>query len=100
MSDTFSLTPLLINRAALSLKRTADISSKGSLAWNTGHFSSARFKPIFPTMVPSVVNGPSDGSTATRMDDTDHNDIPLDELAHDKPRSPTRHSFVVSQSMV
>lgn len=100
---TFSLTPLLINRAAISLKKSADIDNKGSLAWNTHHFSSARFRSNFhATASSAITTQPSDDLTATRANAGDHGDIPLDEFTHDyhvESRSPTKRSLVVSQSM-
>ena len=92
-SITISLTPILINRVVLSLKKTADDSSGGNQAWNMTHFTTIRFEPGSMTMISGTATGqPSDDPTETLLDTNDHNDIPLDELIqHEREQSPVVH---------
>ena len=83
--NAISLTPILINRAVLSIKRAADIGSKDTQAWSTVHFQSARFKQN-STVVTSETpaSQPPEESMEARVNADDHDDIPLDELAFDQ----------------
>ena len=80
-SITISLTPTLINRSALSLKRTADISSGLNQAWDTGHFSTAKFVPT-PASASSevLVARRQDNPLEIRFGTNGHGDIQLNEL--------------------
>jgi len=86
---TISLIPTLINRLVLSLKKTTDINSTVDRAWDTGHFSNARFDPMSMTTTSEAV---VDESQMESLSNTDgHNDIPLDDLIRRKrSRSPAR----------
>jgi len=74
-SITISLTPMLINRAVLSLKKAADSRNGTDQARGTRHFSAVKFEPR-----PSVASRLPDDPLETRLDIYGHNDIALDEL--------------------
>ena len=70
-----SLTPILINRAALSLKKSAD-QSQVNKPRGTEHLSSIKFKPKSTVAVSETVVGqPPDSSTGIWMGTRDHVDI-------------------------
>lgn len=75
-SIMISLTPIVINRASLSLKKKADFNGGVTRAWSTQHFGSIKFGPRTFATVPETVIGP----TEARLDTNDHNEIPLDDL--------------------
>lgn len=79
-STTISVTPTLINRVVLSLKKTAGANSRVIQPWSTGHFTSIRFEPR--SMVGSSETGGQllDDPTEARMDTDDQDDIPLGEF--------------------
>ena len=78
---TISVTPTLINRVVLSLKKTADNTGGVSQAWNTTHFATMKFEPRSMGVISGTATGqPPDDPTETRSDTNDHNDIPLDEF--------------------
>ena len=97
---TISLTPILINRVALSLKKTADNTSRVNQAWNTTHFTTIRFEPRSIMVISGITAGQrSDDLTETETlsDTNDHNDIPLDDLIqHGRAQSPARNLAVAS----
>ena len=94
---TISLTPILINRVVLSLKKTADNTSRVNQAWNTTHFTTIRFEPRVISGI-TVGQRPDDlTETETLSDTNDHYDIPLDDLIqHGRARSPARNLAVAS----
>lgn len=83
-----SLTPVLINRAALSLRKSAD-RSKVNESRKTGYLSSIRFGPKSTAAVSEIIVGqPLDSPTGTRMDTGDLIDISADVInARDLGRS-------------
>jgi hypothetical protein len=99
---TISLTPTLINRVVLSLKRAADVNSTANGAWSTEHFSNMRFEPVpMAVTLGTVVGQPPDDPTETLSDSNGHNDIPLDDLIkYARSRSPVGFLGVASQGMV
>jgi hypothetical protein len=80
MSMIISVTPVLINRVVLSLKKTADNSSGVNQAWNTTHFTTIRFEPRPMTVASGQPPGDPVGAE-TLSDANDYNDIPLDDLS-------------------
>jgi hypothetical protein len=79
---TISLTPFLINRIVLSLKKLADVGSGSGRVWSKGNFSSAEFMSgAMPGGSTTVVSRPPNGGPSEPRLGTDgHNDIPLNEL--------------------
>ena len=80
-SITISLTPILINRAVLSLKKAADVSGGINRAWGMRHFSTIRFEPgAMSVSSASVISRLPDDPLETRLYTNSHSDVPLDEL--------------------
>ena len=89
-SITISLTPILINRVALSFKKTTDESDRANQGWNTTHFTTIRFEPRMISGI--AVSQLPDDPAENLLDTNDHNDIPLDDLIQpSRPHSPAKH---------
>jgi len=77
---TISVTPTLINRVVISLKKTAD-NTGGVHQWSTMHFATTKFESRSMGVISGTAIGQSpDDPTETWSDTNDHNDIPLDEF--------------------
>ncbi|KAF9653263.1 hypothetical protein BDM02DRAFT_3182802 [Thelephora ganbajun] len=73
------VTPLLINRVALSLKKSADKGYTANQPWDVDHFSSIEFEPVsIAATSEAFASHPQDGQTEARLN-TERNDIRLDE---------------------
>lgn len=96
-----SLTPTLINRVVLSLKKTADINNAVNRPWNTEHFTSMRFEPVSIPMTSETVAGqPLDDPAETLLDRNGYNDIPLDDLSkRTRSLSPTERFVMAPHSL-
>ena len=94
-SIKISLTPVLINRVVLSLKKTADDINGVNQAWNATHFTTIKFGLRSMTMISGITTGTGqlrEDSRETLLDTSDHNNIPLDDLTqHARAPSPASH---------
>jgi hypothetical protein len=81
-SITISLTPILINRAMVSLKKAAQAHTGTSEAWSVRHFSTTEFRTEAVPVPPVATTSRLPNDLLESWLDTDgHNDIPLDKLA-------------------
>jgi hypothetical protein len=76
------LTPILINRIVLSLKKFADVGSGSGRVWSKGHLTSIEFMSGVMQGGSMIVvsRPPNGGPLEPRLGTDGHNDIPLNEL--------------------
>jgi hypothetical protein len=76
-----SVTPILINRAMLSLRKAAHAHTGIDQAWSAGRFNTGELKTEAVPVPPAAATSRSPEDPSESWMDTDgHNDVQLDEL--------------------